>query len=344
MVVMGVSADIISNRISHCLQSRSIEVRFCQKRSNVANCRNIEFSRFTVKLWGVKNGEGVHVEVQKICGDAGSFNRDCRAILNAAEGITSFKNESEDIPLYQRRPALSMSFLKNVKVQELDEEKALADELRVTSDLLSSKQCEAIILGMEKLAIITNPNKIRRSMAMAASRWVLCPTDNVKKHPFNLHKYVMSLLVTDEKRFTDLSYDDASTTSSQNNIAVMIAFDDHAARLRNLGMIVLFNALSLLSDEGQLSSVLTPHEGWYMIELLPQLIEDLQSAAYHLQDACYACRCLSILANSSMNFAVRMEELGVHDALCIAEEIGMREFALLEQDAGMCLRSLITTL
>jgi hypothetical protein len=336
---MGVSADIISNRISHCLQSSSIEVRFCQKRSNVANCRNIEFCRFTVKLWGTE--EGVHVEVQKIYGDAVSFNRDCRTILNAAEGITSFKKESEDIPLYQRRPELSMSFLKNVKVPELDEEKALADELRVTSDLLSSKKCDAIILGMENLAIITNPNKIRRSMAMVASRWVLCPVDNVKKHPFNLHKYVMSLLVGEEKRFTDLSYDDASTTSSQNNIAVMIAFDDYAARLRNLGMKVLFNALRLLSDEGQLSSVLTPHAGWYMIELLPQLIGDLQSAAYHLQDACYACRCLSILANSSVNFAARMQELGIHDALCIAEEVGMREFALLEQDAGMCLRSLI---
>jgi hypothetical protein len=78
-IVMGVSADIISNRISHCLQSCSIEVRFCQKRSNVANCRNIEFCRFTVKMWGTE--EGVHVEVQKIYGDAVSFNRDCRTIL-----------------------------------------------------------------------------------------------------------------------------------------------------------------------------------------------------------------------------------------------------------------------
>lgn len=339
---MGESADIISTRISHCLQSRSIEVRFCQKRSNVANCRNIEFCRFTVKIWGAE--EGVHVEVQKMCGDAVSFNRDCRTILNAAEGITSFKKEFEDIPLYQRRPELSMSFLKNVKVPELDEEKALADELRVTSDLLSSKQCDSIILGMENLTIITNPKKIRRSMAMVASRWVLCPIENVKKHPLNLHKYVMSLLVGEEKCFTELSYDDASTTSSQNNIAVMIAFDDHAARLRNLGMIVLFNALSLLSDEGQLSSALTSHEGWYMNELLPQLIGDLQSAAYHLQDACCACRCLSILANFSLDFAARVEELGIHNALCIAKEVGMREFALLEQDAGMCLRSLITTL
>ena len=332
-VVRDENANVISNRISDCLRSRSIKTRFSKSRDNVAKCRNTDFCKFTVRLYA-GDGGGVLVEVQRLCGDAVGFMRDCRAVLNAAEGRVvggeKGRGEHEEIPIFLRLPVSQMSFLKDACLPEVTDEEQ-ADTVNITADLLSSRQCDTNNLGMESLVILTDPEKTLKATAVLASRRILCP-DHEANHHFNVHNYVMSLLIYDDN--CAAPSDSSAASSSTHGVAVFI--EDHSTRLRNLAMSALSNALGLLSNEGLLSATIAPHREWYMTVLLPRLIGDLSAAALRPHDACYASRCLSVLAESSVDFAARLRAIGVCDAARNAEEVGVREFALLEHDARSC--------
>ena len=332
-VVRDENANVISNRISDCLRSRSIKTRFSKSRDNVAKCRNTDFCKFTVRLYA-GDGGGVLVEVQRLCGDAVGFMRDCRAVLNAAEGRVvegeKGRGEHEEIPIFLRLPVSQMSFLKDACLPEVTDEEQ-ADTVNITADLLSSRQCDTNNLGMESLVILTDPEKTLKATAVLASRRILCP-DHEANHHFNVHNYVMSLLIYDDD--CAASSDSSATSSSIQGATVSIEY--HSTRLRNLAMSALSNALGLLSHEGLLSAAIAPHREWYMSVLLPRLIGDLSAAALRPHEACYASRCLSVLAESSFDFVARLRAIGVCDAAKNAKEVGVREFEMLEHDAGRC--------
>jgi len=265
-----------------------------------------------------------------MCGDAMSFMRDCRALLDAAEGRS--QDESlDEVPMYLRLPVSQMSFLKgalpNVPVVSPQEE---AEAVNVTAELLSSPQSDTNMLGMESLAVQTDPSKTLRSTAVLASKRILCPSDPGNK-PFSLHNYVMSLLDVE-----DDESEEGGGGGGGGRFPEETSLADHTGRLRNLAMSSLSNALSLLAGEGLLDSAIAPSRGWYASVLVPKLLSDLASAGSRPHDACYASRCLATLAESSPEFADAMREVGGHDAIKAAEEVGVREFALLARDAGSC--------
>mmetsp|Transcript_15477 Transcript_15477/g.33524 ORF Transcript_15477/g.33524 Transcript_15477/m.33524 type:complete len:462 (-) Transcript_15477:183-1568(-) len=318
-VVHSTPANVISNRISDCLQSRSIKTKYSKTNDNVAKCRSIDFCKFTIRLYSGGEG-GVLVEVQRLCGDAVSFMKDCRAVLNASEGKTEDAQSSADMPLYLRLPVSQMAFAKKVSLPPITQEEQ-ADSVDVTAELLSSHQSDSNMLGMESLVIQTDPLKTLKSTAILASRRILCLSDPGNK-AFNMHNYVMSLLI----------YNEESSSSSSEEMAL----DDYAMKLRNLAMSALSNALTLFSTENLLLSTISSNREWYTSVLIPKLLQDLSTAAHHPHDACYASRCISTLAESSVEFATKMRESGGYDAIKNAEDVGVREFALLAQDAGNC--------
>lgn len=148
---------------------------------------------------------------------------------------------------------------------------------------------------------------------------ILCPDDPGNK-PFNVHNYVMSLLIYGE--------DDAPEDP------VLSSLEDHSSKLRNLAMSAFSNALALFAAEDLLPTTVAPHREWYSDVLIPKLLQDLSSSARHPFDACYASRCLSTLAKSSKEFAEAMKDAGGHEAVMSAQEVGAREFAMLARDAG----------
>jgi len=316
-VVYSTPANVISNRISDCLQSRSIKTKYSKTNVNVAKCRSIHFCKFSIRLYSSEDG-GVLVEVQRLYGDAMSFMKDCRAILNASEGKAEGDMASEDMPLYLCLPVSQMEFAKNVTLPPITHEEE-ADSVDVTADLLSSHQSDSNMLGMESLVIQTDPLKTLKSTAILASRRILCVSDPGNK-AFNMHNCIMSLLI----------YNQDSPSSEEMTV------DDYAMKLRNLAMSALSNALTLFSTENILLSTISMNQEWYKSVLIPKLLQDLNTAAHHPHDACYASRCISKLAESSVEFAIIMRESGGHDAIKNAEEVGVREFALLARDAGSC--------
>jgi hypothetical protein len=318
-VVYSTPAHVISNLITDCLQSRSIKTKFSKTDGNVAKCHNTDFCQFTIRLYSGDEG-GVLVEVQRLCGDCLSFMKDCRAVLNASEGKTDESHASDDKPLYLRLPVSEMAFLKTASLPPVSQEEE-ADSVNFTADLLSSHQSDTNMLGMESLVIQTDPLKTLKSTAIIVSHMILCPDDPGNKS-FNMHNYVMSLLI----------YGNEDIPSAPEDSAL----EDHSTRLRNLAMSALSNALSLFASENLLLTTLSSNHEWYTSVLIPRLLQDLSTAAHHPHDACYASRCLSTLAESSVEFACKMKEAGGHYAITHAEEVGVREFALLARDAGSC--------
>lgn len=316
-IVFGVEAHVITDRISDCLQSRSIKTKFSKTDGNVAKCRNTDFCKFSIQLYSGENG-GVLVEVQRLCGDCISFMKDCRAVLNAAEGKTEESHFCEDKPMWLRLPVSEMAFLKTASLPPVTQEEEV-DSVNVTAELLSSHQSDTNMLGMESLAIQTDPLKTLRSTAIMVSRMILCPDDPGNKS-FNMHNYVMSLLIYGNEDYQTFPEDSA--------------LEDHTAKLRNLAMSALSNAMSLFATENLLLTALSSNHEWYTSVLIPKLLQDLSTAALHPHDACYASRCLSTLAQSSVEFASKMKMAGGHEAVANAEEVGAREFALLARDAG----------
>ena len=323
-LVQGAAAGDISARISERLQERSIRARFGSKDcpdggNHVAKCRNVHHCRFVVRLY--RAAGGVLVEVQRSCGDGVSFMRDCRAILDAAEGVDaeSSVDAHEEKPLFLTLPVSSMSFAGELPDLTPEDHAAC---VCTTARLLASPQVDSNMLGMESLASQTDATSTSRSTALVASRRVLCP-DAEGNSDFNVHHHVMSLCLHGAGFPHSSGFEDT-------------ALDDYADRLRNLAMRALSNSLALLSaeDGGALLSCLSPNLEWYSSVLVPRLVDDLSRAEEHPHDSCYAARSLAALGGCHADLSRKMEEADLRRAARSAEETGRKEFALLAREVG----------
>lgn len=331
-VVHGITASTISNFISDCLRIRSVKMIVSKSHGNLARCINTDFCRFNVRLYSTDDG-AVLVEVHRLCGDAVSFMRDCRAVFHAAEGKSMSGNmDGEDLPMFLRLPVSQMKFLGSITLPPTSQEE-YSQLFKGTSDLLLSHQTDSNMLGMESLVIQTDPIKTDKSSAVNISRRILSPTDK-DNHGFNMHNHLMSILLYNDRDITP----DAGDTSLRS-LREDTFQSDHVAKLRNLALLALSNALELFSSENLLSTTIATDLEWYTSVLIPTLVHDLDMATDNPVDACYASRCLSTLAKSSVDLANRMEASGARDAAKNAEEIGIGEFAMLAQEARTCRES-----
>lgn len=316
-VIQGVDVNIISCRLSQCLQSRSIEAKFSESDAHVVSCRNTNFVKFYIRLYS-KDG-GVLVELQRLCGDCMSFMLDCRALLDASDGNEKKPEAKEERSLFLCMPVSEMSFFKTASLPQVDE----AEPVNMTADLLASNQSDSNLLGMESLSTLTDAKKTSKATALLSAKRVLCPEHEDNK-TFNIHNYVMSLITyADESEDTSSFYEGT-------------AMEDHAMKLRNLAICSVANSLSLMCTEGRLFNALHSCRDWYKDVLVPQLVQDLSSAKEHPHDACYASQCLNSLAKSCSKCVNKIKVVGGLSALKTAHEVGQNEFALLERDAKCC--------
>lgn len=324
-IVNSMPSPEISKRLADCLQSRSIKMKISKSDGTVVKCRNVDFCKFTIRLYSAGDDDGVMVEIQRLCGDCMSFMRDCRALLNVAEGKQDDADSREEKPLYLRLPVCEMEFMKTATLPPVTHEEQV-DSVNVTAGLLSCRMSDTNMLGMESLVIQTDPLKTLKSTAIIASGRILCPNDSGNSE-FNMHNYVMSLL---------LYGGNDECPSDPTEESVFTAMDDHNSKLRNLALSALFNALSLYSSENLILTTIEDNQEWYSSVLIPKLLQDLGTAENHPHDACYASRCLSTLAQSSAEFAAKMKESEGLVILNHAKEVGTNEFAMLARDAGHC--------
>lgn len=327
-VVRSAAAHEISKRLAECLRARSIKMKVSKGDGSVARCRNVDYCKFTIRLYSAGEEGGVLVEIHRLYGDCMSFMRDVRALLDASEGKKADASIDEK-PLYLTLPVSGMEFAKTATLPPVTHEEQV-ECVDITASLLSSRCSDSNMLGMESLVIQTDPLKTLKSTAVIASGRILCPNDpgNVE---FNVHNYIMSLVL-----YGGTTDDESGASDPSSEETVFTAMDDHNSKLRNLAMSALFNALSLYGAENLILTTLEDNQEWYNNVLIPKLLRDLGTAEHHPHDACYAVRCLSALAQCSSEFADKMKESEGLDVLDHAKDVGTNEFAMLARDAASC--------
>jgi len=130
--IIAEPASVIANRISNCLCLRSIEADFDNKRA-IAKCNTLDHVCFRVRLFAPRkeeDGPGTIVEIQKRRGDTISFLRDCRAILNAAEG-GGVDVSSENVPIH-----INFDMAGDLNTQEKSDEVFLLEAIESAVELI----------------------------------------------------------------------------------------------------------------------------------------------------------------------------------------------------------------
>jgi len=314
--VAGTGASIVSARISDCLRRRSIATKFENSKAK-AKCTNGDFVQFRIRLFAGRNEykNGVIVEVQRRSGGSLSFHRDCRAVLDSAEGLDFALGTEED-----SSPKSCLSSLQLSKtIQDVETTQELLKEtssgaLEIASDLLKKDRIDANILGMESLICLTDCSKAGLGIAKIVSRNIILDENSA-----GLRTIIM--------RFVSISSEDKS---DQN---------EFRQRLHNLALHVLSNALLVTSKEGLLQREIQEHK-WFADHLIPVLINELKDARNRPHDALLAAKAMFTLINISPDMRSKAIEIGAKNILTNARDHGISSHACLATETERCVSTL----
>lgn len=312
--IRDADCSLVATRISDCLRLRSIEAEYNDDEGK-AKCRTADFVSFRIKLFAGTEG-GVVVEVQRRRGSSFSFMRDCRAILDAAEGGGVSPASESDLP-YLKRPVSDMSCLKGVKLES-------TNDVEAAEDLLQEDRRDANMLGMESLEDLTNPLTSSPDAVRRAAKSVLCAGGESQ-----IRDSISSLL-----KFSSLK-DERGTRQVDEDKE-----DDYDERMHNLSLSVVYNAFSVMVEDGSLSSAFKTHEQWFLGTLVPVLIHDVKCFEERPHDACLAAKCMQCFAACTPVARETITEAGALDALASASDFGTGYHASLAQEAKRAANSL----
>lgn len=267
----------VSSRISKCLQMRSIEAKYDNERA-VAKCRNPDFVSFRIRLYGCKQEEGlcVLVEVQRRKGSSQSFARDCRAILEAAEGgDCSTASDSEVICL--KCPVSQMACLQGVDVVAPD----VAGEEELAAFLLDDPRLDSNMLGMELLKNSTDPRHSAPNVVVLSAEHIVSPGSETV-----LRDNVFSIL-----QHGSLKPDQRPYTGPEGE-------EDYNEKMHNLALAAVANALATTKEDGSLKKAVVDQKEWFSRILLPVIFENIGRAQERPHDAFLAAKCLKSVVMS----------------------------------------------
>lgn len=312
-------ASEVAKRISTSLQKLSIDAEYDNEKAK-AKCKTMEMVKFRIRLYASgENGQPVVVEVQRRSGSTSSFMRSCRAVLDAAEG-------SEAITATKKSPALRGKFpppMKNLGAMKCLQAVAIAgpsaqeeasQAFDSAANLCKSGKHDSVVLGLQSLCSLTDPVKTSPMVSTLVSKWVLLGHET-----HTTRDEIMAVL-------------DAVADEDDEELAVIVEQQKHFA------LVVLANALEMLSKDGSLSGAVAEHS-WFESALVPALLVAVKQAGGSASNAYAATRgvyCLMSTVGSSLRM---IEENSGIEALKMAHEIGLQTHDLLAGEAGRCLEA-----
>jgi hypothetical protein len=222
-----------------------------------------------LSLWrtaaGVKNPDGIVVELQRRKGDSIVFHRYSRYILDAAIGDFDFEKfaESTDEDFGDRaysKKAERLLRTESGKSSASEEENAII-AIEIAHGLLMKDRMDARQLGLESLCLLTDPSKTGAQTALIASHVVLLGTAQLGEQdqgmmfdeaPFQeIRETILSLVqlrrIGDEEEFSD---------EDEEQLLREVMSDEmdgdqekeHLSLLHNLALAVMANALDVVEN------------------------------------------------------------------------------------------------
>eukprot|EP00563_Minutocellus_polymorphus_P017106 CAMPEP_0181052922 /NCGR_PEP_ID=MMETSP1070-20121207/17841_1 /TAXON_ID=265543 /ORGANISM="Minutocellus polymorphus, Strain NH13" /LENGTH=449 /DNA_ID=CAMNT_0023132033 /DNA_START=286 /DNA_END=1635 /DNA_ORIENTATION=- len=311
--------SIVAERIAACLFERSIEAKYNDVEGK-AKCRTSDYVSFRIRLFapsGDIDSTTTIVEVQRRKGSAFNFSKDCRAILDAAEGRAS----SPQTKMPPLKPISAMSCLQGIKIDN-DDDNDRAD-LKATEELLSMDQSDSNLLGLENLEELTRQSSTSQNAVRLATKNVVSGEDDST----SIRAAITSLL-----QHSSLRGDQSHLRTSKDEIET-----DYDERMHNLSLSVVHNALSFMAEEGSLTELTRMHSGWFRDTLIPVLIRDVDGARDRPHDACLAAKCLHCLAPYAQR---SIADAGAVEALVEAQSFAADNHASLANMADRAIGAL----
>jgi len=298
---VNATGSIVAERITACLFERSIETEYNDVEGK-AKCRTLDYVYFRIRLFASSDDTDsitTIVEVQRRKGSAFNFMKDCRAILDAAEGrASSFQTAMPPL-----KPISAMSCLQGVKIDNDDDSDGA--DIKATAELLSMNKSDSNLLGMENLEELTNQRSTSENIVRLATKNVVsCKGDST-----SIRDAITSLL-----QHSSLQGDQSHLCTTKDDTET-----DYDERMHNLSLSVVYNALSFTAEEGSLTELIRMHSGWFHDTLISVLIRDIEGARDRPHDACLAAKCLHCLAPYSRQ--------SIADAGAIEALVGAQAFA-----------------
>jgi hypothetical protein len=157
--ISNTSATVVSTRISDCLRDFSIEAKYDDDKAK-ATCKNKLMDKYRITLFRGRGDyeHGVIVEVQRRSGSSVSFMRDCRAILDAADGEIVDERPSYEVPPIPEA------------LKKVDIPICMPNSTTIAAGLLKKHDNESKILGTELLCFDTDYTKTDMKTALAITK------------------------------------------------------------------------------------------------------------------------------------------------------------------------------
>lgn len=268
--------SIVAERITACLFERSIEAKYNDVEGK-AKCRTSDYVSFRIRLFAATGDDAstaTIVEVQRRKGSAFNFMKDCRAILDAAEGLAS-RSHTAPMPT-TLKPVSAMSCLQGVEIDNDDDNHG--QDIKTTEELLSMDRSDSNLLAMENLEELTSRSSTSHSTVRLATKKIV----SGENESTGIRDAITSLL-----QHSSLQGDQSHLRTTKDEMET-----DYDERMHNLSLSVVHNALTFLADEGSLTELVRMHTGWFHDILIPVLIRDVDGARDRPHDAYLAAKCL----------------------------------------------------
>jgi hypothetical protein len=258
----------VTTRVSECLRILSVQAIY-NNEAATASLLTGENVEMHLSLWrtaaGVKNPDGIVVELQRRKGDSIVFHRYSRYILDAAIGDFDFEKfaESTDEDFGDRaysKKAERLLRTESGKSSASEEENAII-AIEIAHGLLMKDRMDARQLGLESLCLLTDPSKTGAQTALIASHVVLLGTAQLGEQdqgmmfdeaPFQeIRETILSLVqlrrIGDEEEFSD---------EDEEQLLREVMSDEmdgdqekeHLSLLHNLALAVMANALDVVEN------------------------------------------------------------------------------------------------
>lgn len=303
-------ASQVSARISACLCSRSIQVTYDDETPK-AKCKNMDFVTFCIRLYSGRGeyNHGIIVEIQRRSGDSLSFQKDCRAILDAAEG------EEEEYTEFSclTTPVSKMDFLKNVEVPQFSAEKEAKEAFDIASRLIGQDSPDRNLLGLQSLRVLTDPSKSSAEVSLSVAKSIFGQENSI------ILNYIASLARC------------GMDSSDSDNVL--------KEEICNAALSTLSNALEAAATHDCLCGIMKGLPS-FVDTFVPLLIGNLKIAKGNPHSAVYAVKALNTIVNASNDARMKAQEIG---AIILLEEVinfGLGNHSSLARESQRCVSDL----
>ena len=284
---------VVSSRIEEFLHLRSVKAEFNTDHAEVM-CTTSDFLQYKIYLYACpKNDKSTYVEVMMMGGCGYGFQRERKAIINAARSLVVVKDTSNFSKQFKIPSSIkglyvapSTNDLENILCRAIDQ--------------IHSNDPSTALFALQNLAFMTNSKKAHPETARKFSRLIM-------KSRSSVIDMIVSIYISQTSNMS-------GKTSEQ---------------ICDACLCILTNGINSLPKNDRFLD----QENEYFIEsLIPSLLHDLERLEC-THRACLVLTCLSLLVKNSSLASAMIQRTNIRSFMEQAIEVGREEHFLLEQTA-----------